>query len=329
MRVLITGGAGYIGSHLADRFLADGATVTVIDNLSVGKRVNFQHNLASPRYRFVQGDVLDRTLMEDLIQGADLVCHLAAVVGVKYVLGDPLHGIGQNVGGTEVVLALAHKYGRRVLFASTSEIYGKNAQVPFAEDGDRVLGSTVTARWAYSTAKALDEHLCFAYAACGLPVSIVRYFNSYGPRLDPQGYGSVVARFITQALTNQPLTVHNDGGQTRCFTYIDDTVQGSMLAATRVEALGQAFNIGNDKEITILELARLILRLAGAGTQISFVPYQQAYESGFEDMPRRVPDVSKAEKLLGFRAQVPLEEGLQRTIAWFQNHPDLLQEVTN
>lgn len=321
MKVLVTGGAGYIGSHLADRFLAEGAAVTVIDNLSVGQRCNIEHNLKSPRFRFVEGDVLDRRLMEDLVQGHDLVCHLAAVVGVRRVLADPLQTILQNVGGTEMVLALAHKYGRHVLFASTSEIYGKSNNVPFAEDDDRVLGSTRIARWAYSTGKALDEHLCLAYYERGLPVSIVRYFNSYGPRLDSKGYRSVVATFITQAMANRPLTVHHDGQQTRCFTYIDDTVRGSVLAATKTEALGQAFNIGSDVETSVLELARLVLRLTESSAELTFVPYSEAYGADFEDMPRRVPDVSKAERLLGFRAEVSLEEGLQKTIAWFRNRP--------
>jgi len=319
MKVLVTGGAGYIGSHLADRFLAEGAAVTVIDNLSAGQRCNIEHNLKSPRFRFVEGDVLNRQLMEELVQGHDLVCHLAAVVGVRRVLADPLQTILQNVGGSEMVLALAHKYGRRVLFASTSEIYGKSNKLPFAEDDDRVLGSTRIARWAYSTGKALDEHLCLAYHEQGLPVSIVRYFNSYGPRLDSKGYGGVVATFITQAMANRPLTVHHDGQQTRCFTYIDDTVRGSVLAATKTEALGQAFNIGSDVETSVLELARLVLRLTESSAELTFVPYSEAYGADFEDMPRRVPDVSKAERLLGFRAEVSLEEGLQRTIAWFRN----------
>ncbi len=318
VKVLITGGAGYIGSHLADRFLAEDAAVTVVDNLSSGRRRNIEHNLGCARFRFVEGDVLDRPLMEDLVEGHDLVCHLAAIVGVRRVLANPLRAILQNVGGTELVLALANKHGRRVLFASTSEIYGKSPNAPFAEEDDRVLGTTQLSRWAYSTGKALDEHLCFAYHNQGLPVSIVRYFNSYGPRLDVRGYASVIGIFITQALAGEPLTVHQRGEQTRCFTYVADTVEGSLLAATKREALGQAFNIGSDREITILELAKIILRLTSASSEITLVSYEKAFGPGFEDVPRRVPAVSKAQRLLGFRAKAPLEEGLHKTIAWFQ-----------
>jgi UDP-glucose 4-epimerase len=318
MKVLITGGAGYIGSHLADRFLAEDAVVTVVDNLSSGRRRNIEHNLGRAGFCFVEGDVLDRALMEELVEAHDLVCHLAAVVGVRRVLDNPLRAIKQNVGGTEVVLGLAHKYGRRVLFASTSEIYGKSSKVPFAEEDDRVLGATRRSRWAYATGKALDEHLCFAYHDQGLPVSIVRYFNSYGPRLDVGGYASVIATFIAQALAGEPLTVHQKGTQTRCFTFVADTVEGSLLAATKTEALGQAINIGNDTETTILELAKSILHLTRANSEIVLVPYEKAFGPGFEDTPRRAPEVGKAQRLLGFRAKVPLVEGLQQTIAWFQ-----------
>jgi UDP-glucose 4-epimerase len=321
MRVLITGGAGFIGSHLADGLLREGAAVTVIDNLSAGYLSNLEHNLASPQFRFVQGDVLDKEVMEPLIQGHDLVCHLAAVVGVQRVLADPLQSIVQNVHGTEMVLALAHKYGRRVLFASSSEVYGKSTRVPFAEHDDRLLGPTPVARWSYATAKALDEHLCLAYHARGLPVSIVRYFNTYGPRMDTEGYAGVVAAFIGQALANQPLTIHHDGQQTRCFTYVSDIVRGTILAATRDKALGEILNIGSQREISVLELAQLILQLTGSTAEPVFIPYSQAFGATFEDTPRRVPDTSKAARLLGFRAIVPLDEGLSKTIAWFGARP--------
>jgi UDP-glucose 4-epimerase len=319
MKVLITGGAGFIGSHLADGLLHEGAAVTVLDNLSTGYRTNVEHNMGSARFHFVEGDILDKEVMEPLIQQHDLVCHLAAIVGVRRVLADPLQSIVQSIGGTEIVLALARRYDRRVLFASSSEVYGKSARIPFAEDDDRLLGSTRVARWSYATAKALDEHLCLAYYAQGLPVSIVRYFNAYGPRMDAKGYASVVATFIGQALADQPLTIHHDGQQTRCFTYVTDTVRGTILAATRHEALGEVFNIGSQREISVLELARLVRQLTASATEPVFVPYSEAFGASFEAVPRRVPDTSKAARLLGFRAVVPLEQGLRETIAWFQS----------
>lgn len=318
MKALITGGAGFIGSHLADALLREGATVTVVDNLSTGHRFNLAQHAGSTAFRLVDGDVLDKGLMEPLVQGHDLICHLAAIVGVRRVLADPLQCIVQSVHGTEVVLALANKYGCRVLFASSSEVYGKSDRVPFAEDDDRLLGPTRATRWSYATAKALDEHLCLAYHAQGLPVSIVRYFNAYGPRMDPTGYASVVATFIAQALAGQPLSVHHDGSQTRCFTYVEDTVRGTILAATRQKALGEVFNIGTERESSVLELAQLVLQLTGSAAEPVFVPYSEAFGAGFEAVPRRVPDTRKAARLLGFRAAVPLEEGLMDTIAWFR-----------
>jgi len=318
MRVLITGGAGFIGSHLVDRFLAEGAAVTALDNLSSGRKDNLRHNFASSAFQFVQGDVLDSSLMDRLIASHDLICHLAAVVGVRRVLDRPLDTILQNYGGTQTVLAVAHKHGRRVLFASTSEVYGKSRELPFREDGDRVLGGTGISRWAYATGKALDEHLCFAYHSKGLPMSVVRYFNAYGPRMDVEGYAGVVASFITCALAGEPLVVHHDGSQTRALTYINDTVEGSFLAAVRPEAIGQVLNIGSVSETSILELAHLVRKLTSSPSDIVFVPYDEAYGDQFEDPLRRVPDVSKAARLLGFRACVPLPEGLERTVHWFR-----------
>ena len=319
MNVLVTGGAGYIGSHLSDHFLSHGHTVTVVDNLSTGALRNIEHNLANPRFSFVKGDILDKTLMEGLIDRNDLVCHLAAVVGIYHVLANPVGSIIDNAMGTEVVLTLAHKYRRRVVFASSSEVYGKNPNLPFAEESDRTLGATHIPRWSYATAKALGEHLCFAYHEEGLPVSIVRYVNSYGPRIDPRGYGSVVARFLTQALSGQPLTVHGDGSQSRCFTYVDDTVTGTVLAATKKEAVGEAFNIGNGAATRIIDLARLIISLTGSPSSIQLVPYEDAYGPRFEDMTR-ILDSRKAERLLGFKAATSLTEGLGRLLPWFSRH---------
>jgi len=318
---LVTGGAGYIGSHLVDRLLADGHEVVVLDDLSVGKKANIEHHLGDRRFRFIEGSVLNRSLVRKAVGGCDLIFHLAAVVGIPYIIDDPLRGILTNVVGTEVVLEAAEEAGCRFISASTSEIYGKNEKVPLSEEGDRLLGSTRVSRWSYSTAKALDEHLVLAYhQKRGLPVVILRYFNSYGPRLDPQGYGSVVAKFIGQAVRGEPLTVHSDGQQTRSFTYIDDTVEGTILAAKCEEANGEVFNIGREEETTILQLAEMAKKITGSSSRIIFVPYDDLYGPHFEDPRRRLPDTSKAERLLGFKAQVPLAEGLKKTVAWFREN---------
>ena len=319
MRILVTGGAGYIGSHLADALMAQGHEVHVVDNLSTGKIDNIRHHLGNERFHFVNDSILNETLMDRIISRVDLIYHLAAVVGVKHVIDNPLRGILTNVRGAETVLELAYKYWRKVVIASSSEVYGKSEKAPLAEEDDSILGPTAVGRWSYALAKAIDEHLAFIYHDKGLPISIVRYFNSYGPRLDPRGYGSVVAKFINQALAGQPLTVFSDGQQTRCFTYIDDTIRGSILAATLKGAEGQSFNIGNNRETTILELAQLVKNLAGLPSEIVHVPYERAYGAYFEETRRRVPDVRKAERVLGFRAEVPLEEGLGKTIDWFQS----------
>jgi UDP-glucose 4-epimerase len=318
VKILVTGGAGYIGSHLVDRLLADGHEVFAIDNLFTGKIANIEHNLGHERFHFVNDSILHITTMEELIRQVQLIYHLAAVVGVKHVIDNPLQGILTNVRGTEIVLELAYKYWRKVVIASSSEVYGKSEKAPLAEEDDSILGPTAVGRWSYSLAKAIDEHLAFIYHDRGLPVSIVRYFNSYGPRLDPRGYGSVIAKFISQALEGKPLTVFSDGQQTRCFTYIDDTIEGSILVATLEEGEGQSFNVGNNRETAILELAEKIKELTGSSSEIVHLPYADVYGSAFEETRRRVPDVSKAERLLGFRARVPLEEGLQRTLAWFE-----------
>jgi UDP-glucose 4-epimerase len=318
MKVLVTGGAGYIGSHLVDRLLADGHEVFVIDNLFTGKIANVEHNLGCERFHFVNDSILHIATMEELVRQVQLIYHLAAVVGVKHVIDNPLQGILTNVRGTEIVLELAYKYWRKVVTASSSEVYGKSEKAPLAEEDDSILGPTAVGRWSYALAKAIDEHLAFIYYERGLPVSIIRYFNSYGLRLDPRGYGSVVAKFINQALEGKPLTVLSDGEQTRCFTYIDDTVEGTILAATLKEGEGQSFNIGNNRETTVLELAEKVKDLTGSSSEIIHLSYADAYGSGFEETRRRVPDVSKAERLLGFKARVSLEEGLQRTLAWFE-----------
>jgi UDP-glucose 4-epimerase len=320
MGVLITGGAGYIGSHLADRVLADGHEVVVLDNLSLGEMANIEHNLQNKQFRFVEGDVLDVGLVDELVEQSDLVYHLAAVVGVKHVLDDPLQTMMTNVWGTDNVLRAASEGARRMVLASSSEVFGKASEVSLREDGDRLLGPTSVPRWCYSVGKALDEHLALAYhRQQGLPVTVLRYFNSYGPRLDPQGYGSVVAKFINQALDGRPITVHGDGKQSRCFTYVDDTVQGTRLAAQVAAAEGEVINIGRSEETAVGELAEVIKHLTQSSSEIVSVPYESEYGEPFEDTPRRVPATKKAQSMLGFVARVPLEEGLQRTIDWFRS----------
>jgi UDP-glucose 4-epimerase len=320
VRVLVTGGAGYIGSHLVDALIKRGDEVLVVDNLAVGRIENLRHLLGHPTFHFINDSILNETLLERFVPSMDLIFHLAATVGVRHILQDPLAAINTNVRGTEVVLGLAFKYWKRVVLASSSEIYGKASHVPFQEDDDRVLGSTAVTRWSYSMSKAIDEHFAFAYAAKGLPVSIVRYFNSYGPRLDERGYGSVVANFTRQALRGNPMTVHGDGRQTRCFTYIEDTVAGTLLAGEVKAAAGEAFNIGNPTETSVLELAKTIKRLVRSKSPVEFVPYQEYYGEGFEDPRRRVPSIEKAKRLLGFSPKVDLETGLRKTIAWCREH---------
>ena len=315
-KILVTGGAGYIGSNLVDELLKNGRHIIVVDNLSTGKIENIKHNFSNPNFRFIRGTILDDKLMNKLVKNVDIVYHLAAAVGVKNIIDSPLDGIITNVQGTEILLKLAFKYKKRILIASTSEIYGKSNRLPFKEEADRILGATSVHRWSYSTSKAIDEHLAMAYAERGLKVSIVRYFNSYGPRIDEKGYGSVVAQFIRQALRGEPITVHGNGKQTRCFTYISDTIKGTVLSISKKAAIGKIFNIGSNHEITILGLARLIKKLANSKSKIIFVPYGKYYGDGFEDTRRRVPSITKAGRILGFRARVPLEEGLRKTIAW-------------
>jgi UDP-glucose 4-epimerase len=316
--VLVTGGAGFIGSHLVDRLLADGANVTVLDNFSTGHEANL--DMQASLLRVVRGSVTDEDLVDRLVSEHPLVFHLAAAVGVAHIMSEPVASLHTNVRGTENVLASAHRHGSRVVVASTSEIYGRSAEVPFKETANRVLGPTWIHRWSYSTSKAFDEHLAFAYADQGLRVSIVRYFNSYGPRIDESGYGSVIARFVTQGLAGTPITVHGDGKQTRCFTYVTDTVEGTLLAARRKEALGSVFNVGSLQETTILDLAKTIRDLLGSSSPITLVPYEEAYPTGFQDTPRRVPDLSRAREILGYSPTVSLEKGLAATLAWCRTH---------
>lgn len=329
MKVLITGGAGYIGSNLVDVLLERGEEVAIIDNLSTGGVANIRHHFDNPRFRFVNDTILETGSLDRMVEDADLVFHLAAAVGVKYIVDDPIGTITTNVRGTENVLAMAFKYWKRVVIASTSEVYGKSRGGSLKEDDDRVLGPTTINRWAYSASKAIDEHFAYAYYRGGLPVSIVRFFNSYGPRVNEAGYGSVIANFIRQALLGEPLTVHGDGSQTRCFTFVGDTVRGTLLAGERPEALGEAFNIGSEHEVTVLELAHLIRDLCESKSEITCMPYRDYYGQSYEDTPRRRPDMTKSRSVLGFEAEVSLEEGLRRTIAWCRENYQLGRATPN
>jgi len=316
MRALVTGGAGYIGSHVVDRLVQRGIEVVVLDNLSTGNLNNLRDfGLTSV---FVEGSILDSELVERLVENTDLVFHLAAGVGVGNIVKNPLEALITNTRGAENVIEACARKGKRLLLASTSEIYGKTNKMPMSEEDDRVLGSTTVPRWGYSTAKAIDEHLALAHAEHGLRVSIVRYFNSYGPRLDSRGYGSVVANMMRQALAGESLSVHGDGKQTRCFTYVDDTVEGTLRAAFDDQAEGLVFNIGNDYETSINELASAILAVTGSESTINYVSYEERYGSKFEDTKRRVPDVRRAEQILGFRAKTDLMTGLAKTFDWWQ-----------
>lgn len=314
MDILVTGGAGFIGSHLVDRLLDDGHRVRVLDDLSTGRRANIAHRMDHPELTFIEGDILQQSSVERAMDGAEMVYHLAAAVGVKHVVDDPQRTIRVNVHGTQNVLDAATQSGARVLLASTSEIYGVSDDLPFREDGVRVLGPTWTHRWAYSTSKAVDEHLAFAMAERGLKMSIVRYFNVFGTRMDPQGYGSVIARFVSQAVAGEPLTVHGDGQQRRTFTHVSEAVQATVLAATRPESLGAVFNVGSGFEHSIEDLARRIVELADSSSPIRHVPYAAVFGPGFEDTRRRVPDVTKIESVLGWRARIDLDAGLRGVI---------------
>ena len=315
MNVLVTGGAGFIGSHLVASLVSSRHGVTVLDNLSTGNLSNLTPVISD--VAFVEGDILDPDLVESHVRRSDLVYHLAAAVGVGNIMANPLQSIITNTTGTEHVLRSCHRHGVRVVVASTSEIYGKTPKLPMSEDDDRILGSTAISRWSYSTAKALDEHLAFAYGSEGLAVSIVRYFNSYGPHLDEKGYGSVIANFIRQARNGEPLTVHGDGLQQRCFTFVSDTVRGTILAGTRPEALGSVFNIGSNFEISIADLARLILDKTKSSSTITNVSYEQRYGTSFEDTRRRVPSLDRARDVLGYSPTIDLAEGIDRTLAWW------------
>jgi len=320
MRVLITGGAGFIGSHLAEALLGGGHQVTVIDDLSTGSFDNIAHLKGLAGFRYTIDTVMNEPLLAELVDQCDVVYHLAAAVGVRLIVEAPVRTLETNVHGTEVVLKAAAKKQRTVVVASTSEVYGKSDAVPFREDGDIALGPTVKHRWAYACSKALDEFLALAYwKERRLPVIIVRFFNTVGPRQTGR-YGMVVPNFVRQALAGEPITVFGDGTQTRCFTYVGDVVGALTAIVTREEAYGSVYNVGNTEEISILGLAERVKALTKSASPIVTIPYDQAYESGFEDMPRRVPDLTKIRALIGYEPRVPLDEILQLVVDYQRTH---------
>ncbi len=318
MRALITGGAGFIGSHLAEAMLDAGHQVLVLDNLSTGSMENIAHLKGRSGFEYFIDTVENEGLLAELIDRADVVFHFAAAVGVKLIVEQPVYTIETNVHGTEVVLKHANKKKKLVVIASTSEVYGKSEQVPFREDSDLVMGPTPKHRWAYACSKAIDEFLALAYwKERKLPVIIVRFFNTVGPRQTGQ-YGMVIPNFVRQALAGEPITVFGDGTQSRSFTHVADVVSALLKLVAEPKAIGQVINIGNTEEVTIHKLAERVKQLTGSTSSIKLVPYDEAYESGFEDMPRRVPDLSKAEKMIGYKPKHGLDDILTQVIDYFR-----------
>lgn len=305
--VLITGGAGFVGSHLAERLLDDGHDVLALDDLSTGQMANIDHLIGRPGFSYRIGSVTDAPLVGELVDRCDVTVHLAAAVGVQLIVERPVHTIETNVHGTEVVLGAVARKGKTVLIASTSEVYGKGVKLPFNEDDDLTLGPTKNSRWAYACSKALDEWLALAYAReRGVPVIVVRLFNTVGPRQTGR-YGMVLPRFAGQALRGEPLTVFGSGEQSRCFAHVGDVVEALMRLIHTPAAVGEVFNIGSAREVTIRNLAVMVREAAGSDSPIVSVPYEEAYAEGFEDMQRRVPDVRKLERTIGFKPMTSLE----------------------
>jgi UDP-glucose 4-epimerase len=321
LRVLITGGAGFIGSHLAEAYLRRGDDVLVIDDLSTGTIENIRHLKDNPKFHYTIDSVHNQPVTAELVDQSDVVFHLAAAVGVKLIVESPVRTIETNVRGTEVILALANKKKKKVLIASTSEVYGLSADVPFREDGNLVMGATTKGRWSYACSKAIDEFLALAYwREKKLPTTIVRLFNTVGPRQTGR-YGMVIPTFVKQALSGRPITVYGDGKQTRCFGYVGDVVGALIKLMDHPDAVGNVYNIGSSEEISIVKLAEKVRQLTNSSSEIIFVPYDEAYEEGFEDMPRRVPDTSKINKLVGFKPDMALDGILSSVIDFERGRP--------
>lgn len=319
MKFLITGGAGFIGSHLSEELLKLNNGVIVLDNLSTGRYENIEHLLANKNFEFVEGNILDARLVDKLAEKSDIIFHLAAAVGVELIVKEPLESLTTNIKGSEIVLETAKRYHKKILITSSSEIYGKNVNGPLKEDDDRILGSPLKVRWSYSTAKAVDEMLAYVYwKEKRVPSIIVRLFNTVGPR-QTGAYGMVMPRFISQALRNEPVTVYGTGKQSRCFIHVKDVVKALIQLIKEPRAVGEVFNIGSQEEITVEQLATEIIKITKSKSRIDYIPYEKAYEEGFEDMQRRVPDTSKIHKLIGFKSTYSLPEIIKDIVKHIKN----------
>lgn len=317
-QALITGGAGFIGSHLTERLLAAGQTVTIIDDLSTGRLANLAHLEGDARLRVVVEDIRNTQVMDRLVSECDVIYHLAAAVGVEKILSEPIATIEINIGGTEVVLKTARRYRKQVMLASTSEVYGKGVRFPFTEDDDTVMGATIRSRWSYATTKAIDEFLALAYhKEVGLPVVIFRLFNTVGPRQTGQ-YGMVLPRFVQAALAGKPIQVYGDGEQSRCFCNVHDAVEAIYGLSQMPSAVGQVFNVGSREEVSILELAKRVKARAGSESEIRLIPYTEAYEAGFEDFRRRVPNIAKIQSMIEWEPTTTLDETIDQIIHYYR-----------
>ncbi len=321
MHYLITGGAGFIGSHLADKLISEGHRVTALDDLSTGKYENVKHLEGNPNFELVVGTILNEYLVDKLTERCDAIFHLAAAVGVELIVNHPLESLTTNIKGSEIILEMAYRYHKKVLITSTSEIYGKNTQGPLKEDQDRILGSPLKSRWSYSTAKAVDEMLAYVYwKEKNLPTVIVRLFNTVGPR-QSSAYGMVLPRFVKQALESKDITVYGSGKQSRCFLHVKDVVSALTKLIDKPNACGQVFNIGSQEEIAIEGLAKKIIEITSSRSKVIYIPYNEAYEEGFEDMERRVPDISKINDLIGFIPTVDLNGIIKDVVNYIKGKP--------